>query len=99
MTSTDIAIQAANGLLQTIKDPQPATPFAQVGTQQLKALQQLAEIFQGHTKRLPRVPNKNSQQLPRVGNTASPPATVVATPATVTVTPARPPISTPTTPI
>jgi hypothetical protein len=91
MSSTDIAIQAANELIQAIQDPQPATLFAQVGTQQLKALQQLADIFQGHSQQLPRVPNKNSQQLPRVGNTASPTATVMAAPA-------RPPISTPTTP-
>jgi hypothetical protein len=57
----------------------------------MKALQQLADIFQGHTKQLPRVPNMNSQQLPRVETIAPPSAPVTVAPSSpYTIAPASP---------
>jgi hypothetical protein len=79
MNSNDIAIKAANELITTLQNPLPATPFAQVGNQQLEALQQLAELFktQHHNtdKRLPRVREPSPAPLPRVVNRILPPQT------------------------
>jgi hypothetical protein len=78
MTATDIAIQAASDLVQVLKNPQPATPFDQVGTIQLEALKQLADIFQHTTTTsatAPRVPTPVERQaLPRVITTPTPQA-------------------------
>jgi hypothetical protein len=72
MTATDIALRAANNLVQVLQHPLPATPFAQVGTRQLEALKQLADIFQHATA--PRVlAPVERHSLPRVVTTPSPP--------------------------
>jgi hypothetical protein len=78
MNATDIAIRAASNLVQLLKNPLPATPFDQVGTRQLEALKQLAEIFQPTTTTsatAPRVPTPVERPaLPRVTTTPTPQA-------------------------
>jgi hypothetical protein len=44
-SATDNANFAAKELIAAIQNPTPATPFAQLGTERLAALKQLAEIF------------------------------------------------------
>jgi hypothetical protein len=47
LLSADNAFRAATELIDTLKTPHPAQPFASIiGTSQTKALQQLADIFQ-----------------------------------------------------
>jgi hypothetical protein len=46
MTPTNIAVKAANDLITVIDQPTLATPFPQVGAQQLEAIKQLANTGQ-----------------------------------------------------
>ena len=57
LSANDVAVHAANELVQVLKNPGPANPLTQVGSQQLEALQQLADVFQTNTKKvLPKFP-------------------------------------------
>jgi hypothetical protein len=45
LSSADAALRAAKALIDALKHPSPAAPFAKLGTNQLAALEQLADIF------------------------------------------------------
>jgi hypothetical protein len=45
LSSTGRLIMAANDMTNTLKDPHPAVPFAQVGDDTIAAITQVAEIF------------------------------------------------------
>jgi hypothetical protein len=80
-SSADAAIFAANDLIHALQNPSPATPFAQLGSDQLNALQQLADILDT-TINHPTKPGLHHDTSPRVPNKPSP--RVDATPSQVT---------------
>jgi hypothetical protein len=47
LSSADAATQAIQDLIQALKHPHPATPFATLGNAQYDAIKQLAQIFAG----------------------------------------------------
>ena len=59
LLAIDIAVRAANELVQVLQRPQPANPFSQVGTQQLEALQQLTNMFQSTTNKVASLHSRN----------------------------------------
>ena len=101
LSANDIAIQAANELVQVLKNPQPAIPLTPVGTQQVEApLQLAADIFQTSTKKVPskiaRVP------VPVIPTVIGPPPRAPVASCSqlprVEVSPSPPPFPTPTLP-
>ena len=89
-SSADVALRAAHALVQALKHPSPAAPFATLGQAQLQALDQLAHIFDtatapfNHTATSPRVPLRTE---------TTPPPRVTPVPAVrpLRVPPLRPP--------
>ena len=61
-SSADAATQAAQDLIHALDNPTPAAPFATLGTEQLHAIRQLADIFQTSTSQ----PRNDSPAAPRV---------------------------------
>ena len=79
-SSTDAATAAATALTNALVNPSPSTPFANIGNEQMDALQQLAKIFASSTSndaKSPRVPiSKNLA----TSNNKTPPSPRVAEP-------------------
>jgi hypothetical protein len=90
-SSADAATQAARALIDALKNPAPAAPFATLGQSQLQAIQQLADIFQVNTE-----PSAATHTQP---HHATPPTTAPRTvsPPRVTPRPITPACITPTT--
>jgi hypothetical protein len=77
LSSTDTITKSALDLIEALRNPAPAAPFAKLGDERLAALQQLAIIFRtSTTPQLPRVEpkGKNTQSPPRVAASAAKPA-------------------------
>jgi hypothetical protein len=66
-SSADAAATAAYDLIQALKQPAPASPFASLDPKQLSALDQLAQLFQSSTNDAHEPP-----ALPRVDTVAAP---------------------------
>jgi hypothetical protein len=76
LSSTDTIAKSALDLIEALRNPVPAAPFAKLGDERLAALQQLTAIFRtSTTPQLPRVePNeKHTLSPPRVATSASNP--------------------------
>jgi hypothetical protein len=76
-TSTaDAAIFAAKDLINALQNPAPATPFATLGSEQLTALRQLADIFDNAVNNKPQSAQSPQKSVdspsPRVPETPSP---------------------------
>jgi hypothetical protein len=52
LSSTNRLIMAANDIINTLKHPHPAFPFAQIGDDAIAALTQLADIFKNKFQKL-----------------------------------------------
>ena len=82
-SSRDMAIHAAADLAKSFQTPRSESPF-QVGYSQLKAIRELAKIFDAETKiqnrdaltTPPYSLMKKSSKLPRVGYQTAPPPRV-----------------------
>ena len=77
LSSTDTIAKSALDLIEALRNPAPAAPFAKLGDERLAALQQLATIFRtSTTPQLPRVEpkEKHTQSPPRVAASAAKPA-------------------------
>ena len=82
-SSRDMAIHAAADLAKDLQTPRPESPF-QVGEVQLKAIIELAKIFDAETKipnkdalpTTPDLPMRNRTKLPRVEDQTAPPPRV-----------------------
>jgi hypothetical protein len=106
-SSADAAIQAALQLTHALQNPAPAAPFAQIGHEQITALQQLAAIFTTSANGTAKDPTSDPATLPRVAavspasqNHAPPPRVVATVPAPIqqpaqTAPPDKPPAPTP----
>jgi hypothetical protein len=83
-SSADVAISAAQDLIQALQHPQPAAPFAPVGDTQLAALRTLAEIFatasQAPTQTPLNTPITTDSPSPRVQSPAPPDANSLRVP-------------------
>jgi hypothetical protein len=64
LSSADNAFRAASELIDALKHPHPAQPFAPIGTSQTKALQQLADIFAQSLPQDVRTATKSKQNKP-----------------------------------
>jgi hypothetical protein len=78
-SSQDLANQAASDLTHALLDPQPASPFCQVGDEQAIALKRLANIFVSAKPRNtnnPLAPKDEIENIApqRVQTTVSPPS-------------------------
>jgi hypothetical protein len=76
LSSTDTIAKSALDLIEALRNPAPAAPFAKLGDERLAALQQLATIFRTSTTlQLPRVEpkEKHTQSPPRVTASAAKP--------------------------
>jgi hypothetical protein len=77
-TPQDLETKAAAELTSALLHPQPAGPFCQVGDAQTLALERLAAIFEGATRRKTKInvpPNEkeDNNAPPRVRTHVSPP--------------------------
>jgi hypothetical protein len=79
----DAARDAAAALTQALMHPGPATPFAEIGTHQMQALNKLASIFAQAVKdpvTLPRVTAVDNPVAPPRVEPAAPALTILAAP-------------------
>jgi hypothetical protein len=94
-SSADTALRAAQALLEALKNPSPAAPFATLGQEQLQALEQLATIFDAiSAPPVAYAPSPTVPTLPVVTPTTVPPLPPAAPPPVQPLT--RPASRTPT---